>query len=72
MQLDLANLEDLKAIGSIEAFNQYLQIYINHISSGGTVQLIRVDDVTMETFVYSVIRYIHDFMVFVRLFFPQD
>lgn len=72
MQLDLANLEDLKAIGSIEAFNQYLQIYINHISSGGTVQLIRVDDVTMETFVYSVIRNIHDFMVFVRLFFPQD
>ena len=72
MQLDLANLEDLKAFGTIEAFNQYLQIYINHISSGGTVQLIRVDDVTMETCVYSDIRNIHDFMVFVRLFFPQD
>jgi len=28
MQLDLANLEDLKAIGSIEALNQYLQKYI--------------------------------------------
>jgi hypothetical protein len=72
MQLDLANLEDLKARGSIEALNQYLQIYINHISFGGAVQLIRVDDVTMETFVYSVIHNIHDFMVFVRLFFPQD
>ncbi len=72
MQLDLANLEDLKASGSIEALNQYLQIYINHISSGGAVHLIRVDDVTMETFVYSVIHNIHDFMVFVRLYFPQD
>ena len=72
MQLDLAKLEDLKTNGSIEVFNQYMQIFINHINSGGTIELIRVDDVTMKIFLYSIIYNVHDFKVFVGLFAPQS
>jgi hypothetical protein len=72
MHLDLAKLEDLKNCQSITIYNEYIGNFIGHLNSGGTVELIRIDDRTMEIFVYSVIYNIHDFIVFVRLFSPEN
>ena len=72
MHLDLAKLEDLKNCQSIIIYNAYIENFVNHLNSGGSVELIRFDDKTMEIFVYSVIYNIHDFIVFVRLFSPEN